>query len=101
MSFKDSIAVKGKTTPPLKSVYYFVLDLYYLPSIYLRWVFFFFKRRLLFSSCVRRVNGAATGGVVFGTLLATYRGHSVPFYAAGMGTNYAIASFAFFGEQHR
>lgn len=39
----------------------------------------------------------ALGGVAAGTLLATYRGHSVPFYAASMGANYAIGSLAFFG----
>ena len=31
-------------------------------------------------------------------MLATYRGHSVPFYAASMGANYAIASLVFFGK---
>ncbi|CAM9778151.1 unnamed protein product [Ectocarpus sp. 6 AP-2014] len=41
----------------------------------------------------------ATSGAVFGTVLATYRGHSVPFYAASMGTNYALASLAFFGAE--
>ncbi|CAN0456540.1 unnamed protein product [Hapterophycus canaliculatus] len=40
----------------------------------------------------------ATGGALVGTVLATYRGHSVPFYVASMGTNYAAASLAFFGE---
>ena len=39
----------------------------------------------------------AFGGATAGTLLATYRGHSVPFYAASMGANYAFGSFAFFG----
>ena len=42
---------------------------------------------------------AATSGTFLGTLLATYRGHSVPFYAASMGTNYGVASLVFFGEQ--
>lgn len=80
-----------------------LLRTWYLKKIiYLRWSND--KKRSFFvlfpdASRVRRVIGAAMGGMVFGTLLATYRGHSVPFYAAGMGTNYGIASFAFFGEQ--
>lgn len=41
---------------------------------------------------------AAAGGAFGGTVLATYRGHSVPFYAASMGTNYGIASLVFFGK---
>ncbi|CAM9825992.1 unnamed protein product [Pylaiella littoralis] len=41
----------------------------------------------------------AAGGAIGGTLLATYRGHSVPFYAASMGTNYGLASLMFFGTE--
>eukprot|EP00903_Cladosiphon_okamuranus_P006082 g5992.t1 len=41
----------------------------------------------------------AAGGALGGTVLATYRGHSVPFYAASMGANYAIASLVFFGTE--
>ncbi|CAM9862068.1 unnamed protein product [Scytosiphon promiscuus] len=41
----------------------------------------------------------ATGGALIGTVLATYRGHSVPFYVASMGTNFALASLAFFGTE--
>eukprot|EP00752_Nemacystus_decipiens_P007575 g6768.t1 len=41
----------------------------------------------------------AAGGAIGGTVLATYRGHSVPFYATSMGTNYAIASLVFFGTE--
>mmetsp|Transcript_7941 Transcript_7941/g.10568 ORF Transcript_7941/g.10568 Transcript_7941/m.10568 type:complete len:149 (-) Transcript_7941:355-801(-) len=43
-------------------------------------------------SCV-----AGAVGATFGSILATYRGHSIPFYSVSMGMNYALVSTTYFG----
>ncbi|CAM9168189.1 unnamed protein product [Sphacelaria rigidula] len=41
----------------------------------------------------------ASAGALGGTVLATYRGQPVPFYAFSMAANFGVASMAFFGSE--